>query len=777
MHRLWSPSQPTKPLDSASRESIDDPTERVDDTLNTTVEEDVDLENLSSIPPPPIDDPTERVDDTLNTTVDEDVDLENLSPISPPPIDDPTERVDDTLNTTVDEDVDLENLSPISPPPIDDQTERVDEMMNTTVEADVDLENLSPIPPPPIEEEVAWCCICQNDFLKPTMHYCAGNQGRHYRCTECERGYLRTELASGHAFDSIRYMGGKPDAAVVSEPGQLPCPVFLDPCNCASLPWAGLLAHNPDVANVFIQALRRVAEAQVRHETLSEYNYNSSPSTPQGDSTNVLDVHHRVTNALNEASVMRCPSCRFPGLKDEACMHIDCEGPACSTRWCYCCGRHRHRNDNPEDCRGCDASSWHLEHNPGWGDFAVAGEHPGIGARNEFHRRIMRYYIQHIRHETRSELWEAFRRAHPDILTDVPTRLRCISWEEIDSPSARIPPVFGNSTETDLLWILPRLAEDRHVQADSDNEHNEDAQPGGNNERTDNRTNCTLEDLPPISRFWLATCVFTIVLIVVNRVVLDDVSPVLKAVTTLMVAFLVYGVVAFGLLHLADYSALHTCQGERQFCVSSEDGEFPFLSQVGRWSNHRDTYVRLFVGGLALGCWMVGSSDNMASLGGTSHVIGSTMVTLVITNFCCLPLLVNRSRPPQNREDGMVFQRVYLILFMWSIMWAFGIAFSTSRINRFLYALGSVMLSLGLAGLVAEIVPRLLRDDGCHPIWGDNGSWRVTSYLFCVSLALGSTYIWLGNRSDMPALRVIGILLLSIGMPVAIILGRSNFGE
>jgi hypothetical protein len=167
------------------------------------------------------------------------------------------------------------------------------------------------------------------------------------------------------------------------------------------------------------------------------------------------------------------------------------------------------------------------------------GERRGTGARIEFHRQIMRYYIQRIRRETSSELWETFRRTYPDILTDLPVRGRSISWEELNSPAARMPPLFGGSTEADLLWRLPPLDEDPC--GDSDNEHTEDVESGGDSQRTgswtihvnsdnqlrqyvesggegqrtDNRSNHAAVNFPSISeqvlhsrrgRPWLVTC-------------------------------------------------------------------------------------------------------------------------------------------------------------------------------------------------------------------------------------------------------------------------------
>lgn len=724
-HRVGSqsPSQPTESpdSDSASRESIDD-----DGSLNTPP--DLDLALRESI-----DD-----DDTLNTPPDSD--LASRESIGD----------DGTLNTPPDSD------------PARESVDR-DDTLNNTAEEDVDLEDPSPSPPPPL----AQCCLCLDDFSQPTMNFCAGTQNWHHICTECYRIYLETELAFGGSYEGTRLMGG--NSTLVSRPGELPCPFFLDtadPCDCVALPVEGIrqiLLDNPQIQELFYQASSRVSDGQKVPPKSQSENINSPPPST------VQDVYRIVSNVLTKASMMRCPSCGFPGLKDEACMHIRCENPNCATQWCYCCGRHRRRSDNSEDCRGCDSSSPHLQYNQGWGCYKGDNDHPGTGARNEFHRRISRYYIQRVRHETSPELWEAFRRAYPNILTNVPVRGCSISWEELDSPDAMIPPLFGRSTEADLLWRLPPLAGDA------------ESGGGGDSQRTaNNRTNHVTpqpqpqpppppQPLPPINFQFISEQVFhsrrhglswlfifasTSVLILLNRVVLDEVSLGLKAVTTLMVAFLVYGVVAFGLLLLADLSALRTWRGEQQFFVSHEDDELPFLSENGRWSSHRDTYVRFFVGGVALGSWMVGCSDNMPSLRG----IGSTMLTFVITIFCWLSFLVNRSRPLPYGEDGRIKKRLFLTLAFWSILWAVSIGFHVSgRKDDVVHnVVGSVMLTLGLAGLAAEMMPRIFWGDGVFPF--------VTSYVSCFSLAVGSALIKMGISYDSLDLRYTGGYLLGLGL-------------
>ena len=308
------------------------------------------------------------------------------------------------------------------------------------------------------------CCICY-DGPAEARHGCSGSQGTHYLCNECELAYLRTELAPGHAFDGIRHMGVR-STAIVSQPGELPCPLFVNgDCDCASLPFAGLchaLRTNEEIAQLYQTAFRRVVEAQVTRDvrrlttsaTTNDQDNDDNPTVMAASS--VQAVHRTVMSRLDQASMMRCPDCQYPGLKDHACMHIACQGPACTTRWCYVCGRHRLRGNVEEDCQGCDAIALYLEDQPGgWNEFALPTEQAGVGARNEFHRRRMTYYIQRVKQETPPGLWASFRAAYPDIFLNVPTVGRSIAWQELDEPSP--PPVFGNSIEEDLLWKLPPL--------------------------------------------------------------------------------------------------------------------------------------------------------------------------------------------------------------------------------------------------------------------------------------------------------------------------------
>ena len=111
-------------------------------------------------------------------------------------------------------------------------------------------------------------------------------------------------------------------------------------------------------------------------------------------------------------------------------MHMTC---ACGASFCYCCGRPSSRggvpiDPPPRDGRGgslcprnpgggevgCDAIACYLEANPGWDAFHLpagrkgVGEPPetkGEGARNEFHRRRMAFFLRCVREKTAPELW------------------------------------------------------------------------------------------------------------------------------------------------------------------------------------------------------------------------------------------------------------------------------------------------------------------------------------------------------------------------------------
>jgi hypothetical protein len=115
----------------------------------------------------------------------------------------------------------------------------------------------------------------------------------------------------------------------------------------------------------------------------------------------------------------------------------------------------RLRNQS-EDCRGCDATSASIEHQPGWEEYArLERRVADIAALNEFHQRRIRYYIHHIKEKTSPDLWQQFHQSFPDMLAGVPADGLAIEWDELNHLNASRPPIFGRSTEDDLICKLP----------------------------------------------------------------------------------------------------------------------------------------------------------------------------------------------------------------------------------------------------------------------------------------------------------------------------------
>ena len=71
----------------------------------------------------------------------------------------------------------------------------------------------------------------------------------------------------------------------------------------------------------------------------------------------------------------------------------------CGRSWCFCCGRPS--GHEAGQCArgggGCDASSYNLESNPGWNNFARGGESRGEGALQEFLRRRVAFFLRELK--------------------------------------------------------------------------------------------------------------------------------------------------------------------------------------------------------------------------------------------------------------------------------------------------------------------------------------------------------------------------------------------
>lgn len=160
-----------------------------------------------------------------------------------------------------------------------------------------------------------------------------------------------------------------------------------------------------------------------------------------------------VAEALLIGQAIKCPGCKNPKRKDDACMHMDCD---CGVHFCYACGADRYpgvvgtgagyRPENKVSC-GCDAASIYLQSQPGWSGFARGGESAAAGALMEFHRRRMAYFVGVVKRAIGPNVWGELREAFPDLLQDVLAG-RSIQWDEVDAAEH---PKFGTRAEPVLI--------------------------------------------------------------------------------------------------------------------------------------------------------------------------------------------------------------------------------------------------------------------------------------------------------------------------------------
>lgn len=149
-----------------------------------------------------------------------------------------------------------------------------------------------------------------------------------------------------------------------------------------------------------------------------------------------------IQEACSAGVSLKCPDCGLVSQKDDECLHMTC--PDCLCAWCYACGR------DQDDCGdSCDYISAYLQDNPGYDQCCLFQESPGTGARHEFHKRRIMYFLKRLQESLPVELWEQLVQNHPNLLDKVPTQGRRIEWEEI--PGAPLP-VVGRTHFTQVTW-------------------------------------------------------------------------------------------------------------------------------------------------------------------------------------------------------------------------------------------------------------------------------------------------------------------------------------
>lgn len=452
----------------------------------------------------------------------------------------------------------------------------------------------------------------------------------------------------------------------------------------------------------------------------------------------------------------------------------------CGAKWCYPC--ERYRGDTPECCRanvGCDARDAYLQNQPGWQSLPRQnGESAGDAACMEFHRQKIRYYIRRIKDSTAPSIWASFQRNFADILTNIPTEARHITWEELSRPEAALPPVFGNTTERDLAWRLPLITPDVRATNGGVPEPPEPTNPGFDMEMDrnapqgenagDGRAPEIL--LPPFSdlftsgrfgRQWTGLAALTCLLLVIRWFGVGSTN--FKTVAHTFLAIVCYGGFSTLLLYLADYHTIHRNTtlryfADRQILGRYGEEDFPYLSQLGRWSEHRHTYVRFLVGGITLGSLFVGQSGTRPAGDGFREGLflgmGTSILTLVLTSWTWLTMLVNMTPKPETPRAASCFKSVVQILFLWTLTLSSGLGFTVS--NTQFAPIGKVLIALGVSGLFSEYLHRALT----HGIFWDQAYYVarvVRVYFVSVGLSLGVTLLHIGNQHDVRACRGLGI--------------------
>jgi hypothetical protein len=581
------------------------------------------------------------------------------------------------------------------------------------------------------------CLICGEEGADKTMHSCNNEDESHSMCSDCFLQYAKVELAGG-GFEGNRFFGGDPSSAtsdtstmaLVSAPGNLPCPKFVSgECKCASLPLTtlfGLFHTSDELSRLYTLASRRVTYHEIEQDrqlgametaagTIITTNDGQEGTTGE---TNLIieDIRTRVVAALNKGAVVTCPQCRQPGIKNESCIHIRCH--MCSNSWCYCCGRTRDSSaDNSIRCRGCDVIDSRLERQPDWAGFATRNETAALGALHEFHRRRTAYFVQHVKLSTVPYRWQAFRAAHPRILKNVPTVGRNISWSELEE---RIePPVFGNTREADLLWIIrvpthTESSDSDEAPVDLENPHEHQAQP------------IPVVALVPLSqllcsrdgRTWLILLILAVTLLVMSLTLSENLaiaSGLISVALFFVVAF--YGIGSL-LLRLADYCEQNPgCAITRYFPEvvfvgrrnSEGEGEGPYLSAAGRWRHQRvataTSHLRIFLfGGFLLSLnWYFN----------TRTILGAIGLALMTPTGClsliCLAWLNYKPLSPLGEGNGMeaiLFSKMLRQLMMLQLAF-----FSTGSFLLYgendsaFFVAGVFLLSFGVAFTIGEIFP------------------------------------------------------------------------
>jgi len=374
---------------------------------------------------------------------------------------------------------------------------------------DLEKAGLATSPQTQHQNDTVECGLCYETVSKQNTSHCfnenhdeKNNDPRHYLCHDCFCSYATAELQPAGAYEGRRIMtirttsrsGAKQEEGeeeknqasqeFTSEPGQLPCYLFLaGSCTCTSIPpttIARVLSTNASVLELYEQARRRQIEADVtrsrriQEETDRKLKENAKP-------IDLLKID--IQDALVRGCHVSCPVCRVDVQKDDACMHMTC---SCGITYCYCCGNERDADveyhedyDAQQEQKGetikcprfgCDVPSPFLEDHPQWGGYALLNENAGTGALHEFHRQRQVYFLKNVKRKYKQDTWEELSKKEPELLNDIPTFGRSISWDydgEIENATA---PVFGNTRVNKIRWLEKDIVSPNEEEVDDDEE-------------------------------------------------------------------------------------------------------------------------------------------------------------------------------------------------------------------------------------------------------------------------------------------------------------------
>lgn len=439
----------------------------------------------------------------------------------------------------------------------------------------------------------ATCGICHVD---EAVLECSGNDA-HGFCRECLQGYTRANMEplTGE-YERERDQGG-----LVSRPGELPCPHFIQgTCNCTAMAPSILRRFvDDDTFDMWRKADVRLGMAELERD---EQATNEQAAEAKEARTPLDNLRDAVQEALTRGRTVCCPQCFSKGEKDDQCMHIKCA--SCRTEWCYCCGR---RRGGGTGCcsreNGCDSTSSYLESQPGWSGFAIGEETEGEGAVNELHRKRIAYFLRQLKENTDLVLWGELQTLYPAILTNVPTDGRRIRWDEIDSAEIT---TFGNTTPDDVQWAV----EGRDIVADLE-ERLEDTELQSSRHTLLQRrfAQYVATGVSSIWWKWVAIDLLALIALLAASIIAEEEILKISLVSVLCFYITIHLVLLAGFVIDWRYTILSNEEddyvlpySEVQFCGSRD--ERPYLSSTGRWSLMKVFYFLILFSCITFGVFL-----------------------------------------------------------------------------------------------------------------------------------------------------------------------------